>query len=166
MNIVEFADKHNIKWRPIIVKVNKKKNGQYEKQLMPMLGEMPDVKHFADENWCSTDMVKLQKFYHKMSQVEKDKYTISLDTSEVLHLDVDWKENSEYSDEANKLVETLCADCPYYKSTTKVLGKHILFRLDSKLQKKKNLLKLSPQCKLYKDIDLLIFRTFIPFIHR
>lgn len=155
MNIVEFADKHNIKWRPIIVKVNKKKNGQYEKQLMPMLDKMPDVKHFADEKWCSTDMVKLQKYYHKLSQVEKDKYTISLDTSEVLHLDVDWKENAEYSKQAIKLVDELCADCPYYKSTTKVLGKHILFRLDSRLQKKKNLLKLTHDCKLYKDIDLL-----------
>ena len=152
---MEFADKHNIKWRPILVKVNKKKNGQYEKQLLPMLGEMPDVKHFADEKWCETQMIHLQKYYHKMSQVEKDKYTISLDTSEVLHLDVDWKENAEYSDEAKALVAKLCLECPYYKSTTKVLGKHILFRLDEKLQKKKNLLKLSQGCKLYKDIDLL-----------
>ena len=155
MNIVEFADTHKIKWRPVIVKVKKNNNNTYSKELMPMLGSMPDVKHFANSEWCSSEMLKLQKFYKALSQVEKDKYTISLDTSKILHLDVDWKENSEYSDEAIKLVDDLCEKCPYYKSTTKVLGKHIMFRLDERLQKKKNLLKLSAQCKLYKDIDLL-----------
>ena len=85
MNIVEFADTHKIKWRPVIVKVKKNNNNTYSKELMPMLGSMPDVKHFANSEWCSSEMLKLQKFYKGLSQVEKDKYTISLDTSKILH---------------------------------------------------------------------------------
>ena len=45
--------------------------------------------------------------------------------------------------------------CPYYTSTTKVRGRHCIFKLDKKLSKQKNFLKESADCELYKDLEIL-----------
>ena len=157
MNVVEFCDSQNIKWRPILVKVSKGAKGKYEKKLEPstLFGGMPNKKDFQDENWCNTDLVKYQKIFRNMSAVEQSKYTISMDTTDIYHLDVDWYEDKEYSDKAIDFVEELIKICPFYKSTTKTLGKHIFFKIDKPLQKQKNLLKLSPQCDIYEDLEIL-----------
>ena len=78
-----------------------------------------------------------------------------MDTTDIYHLDIDWKEEIEYSEEAIKLVEDLLKICPYYKSTTKTLGKHLFFKMDKKLAKQKCLLKTSPKCELYEDLEIL-----------
>ena len=157
MNVVEFCDSQNIKWRPILVKVSKGAKGKYEKKLEPstLFGGMPNKKDFQDENWCNTDLLKYQKIFRNMSAVEQSKYTISMDTTDIYHLDVDWYEDKEYSDKAIDFVEELIKICPFYKSTTKTLGKHIFFKIDKPLQKQKNLLKLSPQCDIYEDLEIL-----------
>ena len=156
MNIVEFCDKHNIKWRPIELKISTKPDGKMKKEMLPMLGQgLPDVKHFADEAWCKKEMINLQKYYKKLSQVEKDKLYISMDTSEIYQLDVDWLESKSYSQEAEAFVADMLKSCPWHKSTTKVLGKHIFFRLDKKLKKKRQQLQLSAECELYNDLEIL-----------
>ena len=157
MSVVEFCETNNIKWRPIMVKVSKGAKGKYEKTLLPstLFGGMPNKKEFMNDNWCNTELVKYQDIFKKMSVVDQSKYTICMDTTEIYHLDIDWKEEKEYTDEAHTLVDDLLKKCPYYKSTTKALGKHIFFKLDKKLSKQKNLLKLSGSCELYKDLEIL-----------
>ena len=157
MSVVDFCDNNNIKWRPIIVKVSKGTKGKYDKKLEPstLFGGMPNKKDFQDANWCNTDMIKYQDMFRKMSVVEQSKYTISMDTTDIYHLDIDWYETKTYSDEAIEFVEDLIKKCPYYKSTTKTLGKHLFFKLDKKLQKQKNLMKLSAKCELYEDLEIL-----------
>lgn len=156
MKVVEFCDSNNIKWRPILVKVSKGDKGKYEKKLEPstLFGGMPNKKDFQDDNWCNTELVKYQKIFRNMSTVEQSKYTISMDTTDIYHLDIDWYEDKEYSDKAIEFVESMSL-YPYYKSTTKTLGKHIFFKLDKKLQKQKNLLRLTQDCKLYEDLEIL-----------
>jgi len=155
MNIVDFCDKHNIKWRPIELQITTKPDGKMKKEMLPMLGSMPDVKHFADEEWCKKEMINLQKYYKKLSQVGKDKLYISMDTSDIYQLDVDWLESQSYSEEAQAFVASMLESCPWHKSTTKVLGKHIFFRMDKKLKKKRQQLQLSAECELYKDLEIL-----------
>ena len=138
MNIVDFCDKHNIKWRPIELRISTKTDGKMKKEMLPMLGlGLPDVKHFNDKEWCENEMIKLQKYYKKLSQVGKDKLYISMDTSDIYQLDVDWLESKTYSEEAETFVADMLKTCPWHKSTTKVLGKHIFFILDKKLKKKR-----------------------------
>lgn len=157
MNIVDFCDKYNIKWRPILVSVSKGSKGQYVKTLenCDMFGGMPNKKDFLNAEWCENKMPKYQKKFKKLAQCERDKYTISMDTSEYYHLDVDWKEDKNYSEEAINFVESMISKCPYYTSTTKVRGRHCIFKLDKKLSKQKNLLKESSSCELYKDLEIL-----------
>lgn len=156
MNIVDFCDKHNIKWRPIELRISTKPDGKMKKEMLPMLGlGLPDVKHFNDKEWCDNEMIKLQKYYKKLSQVGKDKLYISMDTSDIYQLDVDWLESKTYSEEAETFVADMLKTCPWHKSTTKVLGKHIFFILDKKLKKKRQQLQLSSECELYKDLEIL-----------
>ncbi len=156
MNIVDFCDKHNIKWRPIELRISTKPDGKMKKEMLPMLGlGLPDVKHFNDKEWCENEMIKLQKYYKKLSQVGKDKLYISMDTSDIYQLDVDWLESKTYSEEAETFVADMLKTCPWHKSTTKVLGKHIFFILDKKLKKKRQQLQLSSECELYKDLEIL-----------
>ena len=162
MSVVDFCDENNIKWRPILVEVSKGTKGKYEKDLKPSplfakneKYNMPNKKSFQDENFCNTEMLEYQNIFKQMSVVEQSKYTISMDTTDIYHLDIDWKEEIEYSEEAIKLVEDLLKICPYYKSTTKTLGKHLFFKMDKKLAKQKCLLKTSPKCELYEDLEIL-----------
>ena len=156
MNIVDFCDKHNIKWRPIELRISTKPDGKMKKEMLPMLGlGLPDVKHFNDKEWCENEMIKLQKYYKKLSQVGKDKLYISMDTSDIYQLDVDWLESKTYSEEADTFVADMLKTCPWHKSTTKVLGKHLFFILDKKLKKKRQQLQLSSECELYKDLEIL-----------
>ena len=157
MSVVEFCENNNIKWRPILVSVSKGAKGKYEKKLesCSLFGGMPNKKDFANANWCNTDLVKYQDIFKKMSVIEQSKYTICMDTTEIYHLDIDWKEDKEYSDLSHDFVEDLLKICPYYKSTTKALGKHIFFKLDKKLSKQKNLLRLTPNCSVYEDLEIL-----------
>tara|TARA_R110002096_G_scaffold340087_1_gene533303 strand:+ start:2188 stop:4776 length:2589 start_codon:yes stop_codon:yes gene_type:complete len=157
MEIVEFAHTHDIKWRPIKVKVSMGAKGKFIKDLEPIgaLGGLPNKKDFLDAKWCENTMPVHQQYYLDLPKVEQDKLTISMDTTDIYHLDVDWLETKEYSDEAHALVEKLELICPYYKSKTKVLGKHLFFRLEAKLEKQKNLLKLNAKCKVYEDLEVL-----------
>lgn len=155
MNIVDFCDANDINWTPIKVKVSKGSKGKYEKQMEPLLGVMPNVKDFYDDKWIAEDMPKLQTYYRGLSEVERDKLTISMDTQNIYHLDVDWLETKEYTTTSEFLVDKFLKKCPYYKSTTKALGKHLFFRLDKKLTKKKQLIKETVNCDLYEDLEIL-----------
>ena len=162
MNGYKFCDDNKIKWRPILVKVSKGAKGKYDKKLQSCSlfaknekYNMPNKLSFQDANFCNTEMLEYQTIFRNMSAVEQSKYTICMDTTDVYHLDIDWKEEKEYSDLSHDFVEDLLKICPYYKSTTKALGKHLFFKLDKKLTKQKTLLKLTPKCEVYEDLEIL-----------
>jgi len=150
MNIIDFCEKNKIMWRPLKLEITMK-NGKKKKDIKTMGGVMPDVNDFKNAEWVANTLPKLQKFIKGLSVAEKTQYHIAIDTSKIYHLDVDWLETKKYSKEATELIDDLIEKCPYYKSTTKKLGKHILFKLDEKMTLNR---KEFPKDE-YADLELL-----------
>ena len=152
--IIEFANKHNISWRPIKLEITNV-NGKVKKIPLPIQGSIPNNKDFYNEDWVKKEMPKLQKWFRKLDKSVQNQYHIALDTQKIYQLDIDHMPNNKYSSESKKLIDHFIASSAYYKSTTKELGKHIFFRLDEKLHKKNTKLKTKLGCDLYKDLEIL-----------
>tara|TARA_R110002012_G_scaffold203845_2_gene373268 strand:+ start:1673 stop:4201 length:2529 start_codon:yes stop_codon:yes gene_type:complete len=152
--IIEFANKHNISWRPMKLEITNL-NGKIKKLPQPIQGSIPDNRDFYNEDWVKNTMPKLQKWFMKLDSQVQSQYHIALDTQKVYQLDIDHMPNINYSAESKMLLTKFLSRCSYYKSTTKQLGKHIFFRLDEKLHKKNTKLKTDVGCELYKDLEIL-----------
>ena len=152
--IIEFANKHNISWRPIKLEITNV-NGKVKKNPLPIQGSIPNNKDFYNEDWVKKEMPKLQKWFLKLDKSVQTQYHIALDTQTIYELDIDHMPNNKYSEESKLLVNKFISECAYYKSTTKELGKHIFFRLDEKLHKKNTKLKTEVGCRLYDDLEIL-----------
>ena len=152
MTIIDFCDKNSIAWRPIKLNIVVNEDGTTKKELSKINNKYPKLTDFRDEEFRKGDMLKLQKNFKKSSSATKDSFHIALDTMDVYHLDVDWLITNSYSTESKELVEKFIDLCPYYKSSTKELGKHILFKLDSKLLKQNTKFVGGD---LYTDLEIL-----------
>ena len=127
MNILKYLDSKDIKYFDINLEIN-----GFQKKLMPIKGRMPTTNDF--------DLTPLNK--------NTSAEYIAIDTREMLHIDVDFKDDVEYSAESIEFVESLERALPYYRSLTKMRGKHIFFKSDKKMTKKRIQTK-------FEDIEVL-----------
>jgi len=139
MNIIEFCDKHNIKWFPINLKIEEK-----HKQMIKMNEEHYNYydKKMADVN--DYQILTLEELKNRQSIINDYEY-IAMDTSDIFQIDVDAE---GYDD---KLTDY--DDMPYYLSLTKGL-KHIFVKDNSGIEfigKRKPLIKNNKK----NDIELL-----------
>ena len=153
--IIEFVrmDIINVGWRPIRLRLVKGAT-KIDKILCDDMvsGHLPKTNDFRDANWVKNKMPKIQ------SAVEADYYThIALDTKRIYHLDVDWIETKSYTPEAKAWVAHLINDmkCPYYRSSSKPKGKHILFTMDEEIFNDTHKLDRSDMGKTYEDLEIL-----------
>ena len=128
--IVDFCIQHNIKWFPISLKLETNADGKIEKILQPVNHKCyahdavdksgkpykhykPSQSDFAD---CSDEVLaeRQRLFRHTCEH-------IAMDTSMFFHIDIDVP---EYSPEFDTIAQTT----PYFCSTTKSYGKHILVK--------------------------------------
>ena len=153
INIIEFCDKIGVLWRPIKLIIKSKNDGTYEKILCEDLisGFKPKLTDFANADWIKNKLSKSQK------QINSDYYThIAIDTSKFYNLDIDWIEGRAYTPEAKKFVNEMIKNCPYYRSATKKLGKHILFKTDEPIHKQTHKLYSKANNDLtYEDLEIL-----------
>lgn len=153
IDIIEFCDKMDILWRPIRLIIKSKNDGTYEKILQEDLnsGHKPKPNDFADADWIKNKLAKCQQ------KITADYYThIAIDTSKIYNLDVDWLEGKAYTPEAKAFIKNMVKTCPYYRSATKKLGKHILFKTDEPLHKKTHKLYSKASKDItYEDLEIL-----------
>ena len=126
MDIQTFLDSKNIKFFDINLEIN-----GCSKKLIPINGVMPTTHDFDKSLLKNTS----------------SEY-IAIDTREMLHIDIDFKDDVEYSTEAIEFVESLSSVLPYYRSLTKMRGKHIFFTTDDKIIKNRIQTK-------FEDIEVL-----------
>ena len=149
--IINFCDKNDIAWRPIKLEITSK-DGKITKIPLPVGGSIPKVNDFKNDEYLSGQMKKHQKNFKKADTATKDNFHIAVDTNNIYQLDIDWLPHKKYSEEAKILVKKFLDLCPYYKSTTKELGKHILFKLNEPLIKDNT--KFINKT-LYEDLEVL-----------
>ena len=126
MEIQKFLDSKNIKWFDINLDIDGSK-----KTLLPTNGIMPTTNDFDKPLIKNT----------------KSEY-IAIDTRNMLHIDIDFKDDYQYSTEAEEFVENISNILPYYRSLTKMRGKHIFFTTDKKILKNR-------VQTIYEDIEIL-----------
>ena len=113
--ITDYCNEHGIKWFPIRLKIE---NG--EKQLLPIKHEcyahkthyMPSQNDFVD---CSEEVLQERQ---RLFSLQCDH--IAMDTSTFYHIDIDTPDYDK------KVYDELALYAPYFTSTTKPYGKHIL----------------------------------------
>lgn len=136
MNIIEFANQHDIKWFPLNLD---KKRPLFQKEF----NSTPTQNDF--ENLDEMELLERQELLGETN-------AIALDTKNIYHIDVDFKDDINYKKDfpdAYNYVEKLIHDkVPYYKSLTKTNGKHFFFKTTDKLNSRR------PQLK-YQDIEIL-----------
>ena len=122
-SIIEFCNQNNISWFPIYIDIKRHDDGSVEKKL-------ESINHPAYEGRPKqTDFVNLslEQIQERQSILKYKVYSyvkhIAMDTSNIFHIDIDVPEYDEGFDEIAKLT-------PYFKSTTKSYGKHILIKAD------------------------------------
>lgn len=118
--IKDFCEKNKIKWFPIYLKISTNEEGKSKKELMP-------IQHKSYNFSCpkTTDFSKLKKRELKSRQeiLKLETYGhvrhIAMDTSNFFHIDID-------TDKYEKKYDDIAKETPYFNSTTKSYGKHIL----------------------------------------
>ena len=153
ITIIKFCEINKINWRPIKLNIIQKANGKYEKllQIDTLTGKRPKLDDFRDADWVKNKMKKSQK------QINGEYYThIAIDTLNINNLDIDWEEGKSYTPEAKKFVKNMIELCPYYRSSTKPKGKHILFKTDEPIYKYTHKLFSKANNDLtYEDLEIL-----------
>jgi len=101
MGVIEFANKHSIKWFPINLRINQKG----KKELLPIGSCMPKMTDFGK--------LSAEEILERQMSIKKYNY-IALDTTDFYQLDFD---TTDHPDAMEKLTEV----CPYFESSTKQL---------------------------------------------
>lgn len=112
-SVVDFLSNNKINYFPISIRI--KEDGK--KELVKINGRFPKT---SDFNTISVQEIK-ERQKTKLSH-------IAIDTNNIYHIDVDFKDDIEYSKEEIDFVNELKAKCPYYKSSSKERGLHIFFK--------------------------------------
>jgi len=152
IDIIRFCEINNINWRPIKLNIIQNAEGKYQKELQDDLlsGHKPKLTDFRDTAWVKNKMKKSQK------QISNTYYThIAIDTIKIYNLDIDWEEGKSYTPEAKAFVSSMMKICPYYRSSTKAKGKHILFKTDTPIHKYNHKLFSKGGDLTYEDLEIL-----------
>lgn len=147
MNIRDFCDKRGIQWIPMDLDFSgKNADGTPKKEPMehPMYrghgkGSKPDMNFFK---------TKSEALLNSFKQSYDEFEYIGMDTSHIMHVDVDWKDDVTYDGDGAYWVNELQKMTPYFKSVTKKQGKHLLVECKAKFKCNR------PKTKC-KDIELL-----------
>ena len=130
--IKEFCVQNNIRWFPINLSFVPNKDGKMEK----VLGEIknkcyfnPDKRNFKP---TQSDFANISsEVIAERQRLFGDSCThIAMDTREIFHIDID---EPKYNAEFDEIAKT----APYFTSTTKAYGKHILIKNASFIPSKK-----------------------------
>jgi len=122
--IKDFCIANNIEWFPIYLELVEGKNGKIEKKLSAInhpaydgLPKQTDFGTLSKEQLAERQSILQYSIYNHVKH-------IAMDTRKIYHIDIDVPEYDEIFD--------LVADLtPYFKSTTKSYGKHILIKSDT-----------------------------------
>lgn len=120
VNITDFCDKMGIKYYGISLKIDKKKNGKTSK--VPewhKLTGMPDQNDF--KNLSEKELNSRKDNTHLFDY-------LVMDTSEYVHIDVDYEDDKTYDEGEMKFIENLTGATAYFKSVTKMRGKHLIVK--------------------------------------
>jgi hypothetical protein len=120
MGVIQFANKHSIKWFPINLRINQ--NGK--KELLPIGSCMPKMTDFA--------LLSTEELLERQTSINKYNY-IALDTSEFYQLDFD---TTDHPIEMEKLTQV----CPYFESSTKCLP-HCFIKSNTTARQKRYMTK-------------------------
>ena len=117
IQVIDFCNKHNILWFPILLQVE---NGK--KQLMRIHHELYNHDYPKQTDF---ENISVEIILQRQSLLQDAKWStllkhIAMDTKTVFHIDID---TPDYEEGYN----TICESTPYFKSTSKAYGKHILF---------------------------------------
>lgn len=117
LGIIDFCEKNNILWFPIWLDVNGK-----EKTLQTI------KHHLYNGKPKQTDFTTLtiEQIKERQTLLQDNKWKnilehIAMDTREIFHIDIDIENYNKGYDEITQIT-------PYFKSTTKSYGKHILIK--------------------------------------
>jgi hypothetical protein len=128
MIIKDFCIKNNIKWFPVKIEIFDRGNGRMGKKRIKI--EHPAYKEEKiGIDWNKTDFEGVTRRQAEKRQLilEDENYKeikyMSMDASEIMHIDIDVK---KYDEKFNIISEKT----PYFTSTTKPYGRHILIKCD------------------------------------
>jgi len=147
MDICEYLDNKGIKWFPLNIEIKwNEEEKKYEKnpKYSSIYKAMPLCSDFKN--------VPLEKI--KYRQQFRDFHShIAIDLTDFKHIDIDFTEdkinNKEYDEKTLKFVEMCKQHYPYYKSSTKLHGKHFFFETDYDFGKHRE------DNLIYEDIEFL-----------
>lgn len=119
--IIEFCEKYNINWFPIILNVYQDTDGTWKKDLMSIKHEAYANKRPKQTDFAtlSAEQIKARQEILKIEKFQNICQHIAMDTSKIHHIDID---TAEYDKGYDKIAEL----SPWFGSTTKLYGKHIL----------------------------------------
>lgn len=143
ISIVKYCKNNDIKYFDIKVRKfwNEKEN-KNDKELLPY-NEDPDNYNPRPSQSDFFD----SKIYNKRPRATDMEY-IAIDTSEFIHLDIDHLENKQYCEESKNVIEGFKTSFPYFKSLTKKLGFHFMFKTKFKFPSRRTKTR-------FDDIEIL-----------
>lgn len=120
INITDFCDKMGIKYYGISLKIGKNKNGKTTKvpQYHKLTGQ-PDQNDF--KNLSEKELKRRKDNTHLFDY-------LVMDTSEYIHIDVDYEDDKTYPLGEMEFIENLTGATAYFKSVTKMRGKHLIVK--------------------------------------
>ena len=122
--IKDFCIANNIEWFPIYLELVEGKEGKMEKKLSminhPAYNGLPKQTDFGT---LSKEELAERQSILKYSVYSHVKH-IAMDTRNIYHIDIDVPHYDE-------IFDTIAELAPYFKSTTKSYGKHILIKSDT-----------------------------------
>lgn len=129
MNIGDFVNKFSLNWQPINLTLTKKNDGSNEfyKTMTPWgLWKLPSSNDFRN------DKIKTEELIRRQESFQFDHIAIHTDKT-LCVIDVDFKDDKEYSQESLDWVEEMKKILPYKKSTSKKRGLHLYFYNDGNI---------------------------------
>jgi phage/plasmid-associated DNA primase len=141
MNIIDFANKYNLNWQPIELIITKSQTKENRWDKTPNMNITKALQNDFRNGITQEELLERKKI--KASHV-----AIHTDTN-LFVIDVDFKDEEEYSEESLEYVESLKKILPYKKSNTLKRGYHFYAR--NKNQILQHIMKHTP----YPDIEIL-----------
>ncbi len=147
MDICEYLDNKGINWFPLNLEIKwneEKKRHIKTPKYSTIYKAMPKSDDFKK---VSEDKIKHRQTFREFHS------HIAIDLAKLKHIDIDFTEdkinNKEYDEQTLKFVEMCKQHYPYYKSATKLHGKHFFIKTDYDFGKDRE------DNLIYEDIEFL-----------
>ena len=141
MNIIEYCDKMKIKYYGINLKIETGANGKPTKK--PQYHKLTGQPKMTDFQTLTDAELNKRKQYLKFFDY------IVMDTTDYIHIDIDYENGKEYPADEMKWLDDYSERTAYFKSVTKMRGKHLIVKTTETFNNNKR-----PQSKL-KDVEFL-----------